>query len=479
MNKTTTNRPSRAALCISAVAVLATAAGSLAGPVLALDRQFKAMLIDVQRIEAGSVTFLPLGGKQNKPDLVTRPLADFAAFLPPDIWIPGEDRPLSWRASPDSAAAMAEPADTGEAAAPADARSTRLATAAERSGLGIVELVDGQRLIGSLETQGEPPPADALVWSHRSIGRVVLPLDMVRRVRMEGPGVTMPATIDAAQDIVLLGNGDTVSGLIEKITATEVWSTPKGSGGKGDPIRTPLGRVCELRLANPAITAAPPLPRSLVWLEDGSLVAADANSLSMGGDSDRVLLGGIGAEVRGRPALGTSADSVSLGRLRALSINGARFVPLSTLQVAAQSPSSDRLFGGPVIVGSFIDAPLAIADVLLPGPMTAEWVLPVGADRLAGWLVLPETCRDWGACRVTLLLENTELFAQNLSGTESVVAFNVALPTGSVRPAAQRLKIIVESGERGPVQDQVLLRRVIIGVGPAGSPPARVPAKAR
>ena len=111
--------------------------------------------------------------------------------------------------------------------------------------------------------------------------------------------------------------------------------------------------------------------------------------------------------------------------------------------------------------------------------MTVEWVLPAGADRLAGWLVLPESCRDWGACRVTLLFETTELFAQTLSASDSVVAFNVALPASLGKLSPQRLKVIVESGERGPVQDQVLLRRVIIGVGPAGVPPARVPAKAR
>src|SRR6185295_1033713 len=77
--------------------------------------------------------------------------------------------------------------------------------------------------------------------------------------------------------------------------------------------------------------------------------------------------------------------------------------------------------------------PLDAADIELPGPMLAEWSVPTGARRLAGWAELPRDCWTWGNCVIVLSLvrgdevgaSGTELFREALSADSPVAEFNI------------------------------------------------------
>jgi hypothetical protein len=93
--------------------------------------------------------------------------------------------------------------------------------------------------------------------------------------------------------------------------------------------------------------------------------------------------------------------------------------------------------------------------------MGVEWQLANPARRLSMRVVLPESCRRWGDAIVVVEIGTSpvrELARERLNGDRPVVEVNAALdaPKGSI------LRIRLEAGENGPVQDRVLLRQAIV-----------------
>ena len=414
----------------------------LAGPVVVLDEQLRARTVDLVRIagERGTLTYReirPVASSEPAPDKYL-PLSRVLAIIECEAWTAESGARREWRSE-----------------------SWRAQTIAERAGLGLLELVDGTRIVGSLDAGLAEETADSVAWAHRTIGEMLVNLERVVRVRMDGPAAeTGAATLDPTRDAVLLANDDAILGFVERIGA-EVWTRPSA---QGTPVKTPMSRVREVRLANPP---APP-SGGLAWLSDGSIIAVESATLTVtASEAGPVLTARVRDSAEKKP--------LALGVVRALLPDAGRVCVLAREPIMAQQPAVGRIYWRPATVRQDADAPLWLTDIELPGPMSVEWALPARAEHFAGWLVLAEGAREWGDCVVTVEVveggsagATRELARTRLTGAEPSVRLSAGLsrdPKASTAAApAARLRIRVEPGERGPIQDRVIIRNMIIGL---------------
>jgi hypothetical protein len=353
-----------------------------------------------------------------------------------------------------------------------------------------VELVDGQRFVGRLA----PPPADAAAdeqiirWSHPRLGTLAIELDALRRIVRPGLSTaadpsTLPDSVRA--DTVWLSNGDRFEGFIEGLStadpaspqaSTSLLITPAGAPRGTPPTSIGLDQLAAAVFANPAKPPEPGAAR--LWLGDGSVLSAQ--QVDIDATSGRVTIASttlpgdpadqrsVGAAASGK---GTSA-SLELNQLRAVSFDSSRLHPLSGQPIADFGPVDGRRIAPPVTISPVIDggpAPLNAEDLILPGPMFVEWVLPAGATRLAGWATLDPAAAAWGDCDVRISVrglesQSRELARGRINAESPALPINVALPS-----SAGVLRLEVLSGAAGPIQDRIILKRMLIltsGPGP-------------
>lgn len=306
-----------------------------------------------------------------------------------------------------------------------------------------VRLTDGSVLRGDLLTGKD----DGLVLVNRRLGKVEFSLDGLETLMVQGEGGTgTPQPVGAKNgDAVRLVNGDRLEGFVESI------APPKESSGgtslavtiEHDKTRTavPLDRVAWVVLHGSTKGAA----QKMVWLEGGERTAAA--ELTFDGSEARIV----------RPA-GALAAMVKADHLvGALLVPGA-VVPLANCTVRS---------GGVAETGN--EQVLGTRDLTLPEPEQAAFELPKGARRISGWAVLPEECRPLGDCTVRIAVAGASpgrertLVEFSLNGASPVVKIDQELPADLGAGAC--LSITLGEGKNGPVQDRVVLRRVLVGLG--------------
>lgn len=327
-----------------------------------------------------------------------------------------------------------------------------------------VELTDGQRFIG--QPAGRDAGADILAWNHPRLGQLTLPLERVSRIftGLGGAITASPRASDEAdldEDVVLLVNGDRVTGLIESVGANVVVST--GNAGAGSTVEIPFDRVREITLVNP-----PAIPSGvMLWFSDGTTLRGDQIDARTGSPGTG---GAIVLEVRPDKDLGSQEGVWRLADLEAANFDAAAVRPLAAMRITSQgqAPGASRRLIPPArslpeaVAGAV--PPLGAADIELPGPMFVDWTVPEGTVRLAGWAELPENCRAWGDCEVWIGLvgpggEAREVWRRRINAESPIARFDVPV-TG------QTVRVAVEPGERGPIQDRIILRRPLIAVEP-------------
>ena len=366
--------------------------------------------------------------------------------------------------------------DSGVANGPARSLSTRESNRAGQ-GSGRLELTDGQVLPGSLAKAIVPAPgegavdtgtsadAERLTWDSTLWGLISVPLEHVRSISFQpekrGGEYVDPLREDGAtEDVVFALNGDRLQGFVSSVSAV----VRIQQGGVASDL--PIGRVSNILFANPST----PPRGAWIWLHDGDTVAVSTISAS---DPDHVSVTGAIEGVGVQPvATLTTTD------IRALSFDTHLLRPLAALAfkaVATPEPGPtvtgsgwlSRRWTPPPVVGDVRRAPLGAADIELPGPMSVEWQLHTGAGRVGAHAELPPDCRGWGDCELVFeLVTNggvTPLSRHRLTGATPSAQVNVQLPEFA---AGASLRITVEAGPSGPIQDRVTLRRALVLVGP-------------
>ncbi len=247
--------------------------------------------------------------------------------------------------------------------------------------------------------------------------------------------------------MVTLVNGDRAQGFVAGVGAAVI---VEGDAGKSTIDRS---RVVSVHLANSQREPA----GAWVWLPDGSAVAV--NAVEVAADGTAMYVPGVTSELPGGMVHAEGHD------LRAILLDASRVRALAGLPHAAvESPTSRRWSPG-VTIGDAAQATLFAADISLPGPISVDWTLPPRAERVSMTIEMPPAARVWGDCEFVASLDGHELSRVRLNGASPTGEFNLPLRCD----AGGQLRLTVESGEGGPIQDHVVVRRAIVLLAAAGA----------
>lgn len=346
-----------------------------------------------------------------------------------------------------------------------------------------LDLTDGERFVGELAfapasgtgAGGPTPPPDAVFLRHDKLGVLVFPLDRVSKYWSNARRATSPGsrTFSTTNDTLLLANAERLEGLVTQLAPTVLIeiaqpgakpavSDPKTAGSKAP--KTPAteidaGNIAMVNLVNPAA----PLRTLRIDLADGTVLAADA--LAGDAQSGKLTFKAIAAGSRGM--------LVDLSQLAGVVPDPSRIVPLASLPISTQRPAEGRIGAAPAQVLADAGSPLAAADILLPGPMTVSWAIPAGASSIIGYAQMDDRSFAWGDCTVVVSVATAaavagerELARGRLNATTPSLTISADL--GAIKPG-DTIRIRTDSGERGPIQDRVVLRRMLLLSGAAAN----------
>lgn len=429
-----TTRSSTMRLSMLVLAAGATSRAALAqddAQFLMLDKSLRSTLVNVASIGPSAVRII------NEKNEVNEVPFDAIVALAPGWWRSGtEGSELAWIAEHPS-----------ERRGPA-------------TNLGVLTLTDGRRIVGGLVPGAE---GEQVIWEHSRLGRSVFELDDVRRMTFrQAVGGGRGADEKRSEDRVVTTNADEVTGFVDSIGNTVKIEAD------GKKVELAIRQIAAIELANPAKKPV----GSRLWLLDGSVVG----SRGFGAATEA---GDLQVQVDSPAASDTGAvATIAMSELVAFTPDSARIAPLAGLTVESQKGVGERRYVEPIayrwrgeaLSGAWQQMvspgdsvpPLDAPDIELPGPMIVEWTLPPGASRIAGWAEVPPESRLWA--EFTLVVEGVSagkasaLASESMSGTRPIVEFNIELP----RPAPERLRISMDAGARGPIQDRVVLRRALV-----------------
>lgn len=330
---------------------------------------------------------------------------------------------------------------------------------------GWVEMVDGQVLPGS-PTVSNDGAADRVAWSARLWGPVLIDLEGVQRVVVNARAAArvMQGSLErgaASEDRVVLINGDVLDGFVESVSGAAVRIE---SGGEVRSIE--LARVAIISLASPVRSPS----GARVWLADGTVARgalrpAPAGKIGLVPDGPWIERGSESLAGASRESAGVELELSEVG---ALAFDASRLIALGSLSARVEGVSARR-WTPPVVVGSARGVALGAADIELPGPMSAEWMLPQGASHVSMRLELPESARVFGDCvvRVEIAGEEASGATHRLSSASPSAMVRLALGAAPSAEGVRRLVVRVEAGERGGIQDRVVIRRGLVLVDSA------------
>lgn len=289
--------------------------------------------------------------------------------------------------------------------------------------------------------------SESFGWRSELLGQFAVKLDEVLGWHAEG--TLMPSSTGGG-DVLRLANGDTLSGFLATVSTGKISIEVDKKTRTVDP-----AVVVAASLSTPAKPGSGPM----VFLDDGTALLIDGLAAGTGDAQSGAVL----AATRRGQALSIRADSVT-----AYAADAAALTSLAALPQPTMSPTGGRSWT-PGIEVADATAPLGISDIVLPGPMEATWTLPGKAGRIAATLELDPASRVWGDCLVTVTLTPAkggggaggvkDLLKARLNEDSPTASFTAETAGGGT------IRVRVEPGERGPVQDRVIIRRPMILLG--------------
>lgn len=321
----------------------------------------------------------------------------------------------------------------------ADGAAVRVNRTLVQADPGVLELIDGQRLAGAVA--GASEDGQSVVWSHPTIGRVTVSLEKLRSITMRGEPLPHET---AATDVVVLANGDRLSGFVASVSAEQV---KLQSQGDGKAIELPTARVRTIWFAAATMRHG---KGHRVILRDGSALLTP--TLAVADDA-----------LTFRPTMTGDEKDVTLplavvARLEVESPKG-RLLGLERLP--------HRVVSGGEVFGVPTPARLEGAVLKMHAPMVIEWALPAGAERFMAVAELDNTGVDpmrfaaWADTELVAKVDGKEVGRWRLREGTPTAALNI-----ETRGAALSLELL--PGTNGPVLDRVRLREVSLLV--AGEP---------
>lgn len=325
-------------------------------------------------------------------------------------------------------------------------RSGAVAAEAHDPSLGMVQMVDGQRLVG--RWAGVQDDGQVIRWRHQTLGEVGVSLERIRWVTLSGAAL---GDEPASRDQVILNNGDTVDGYVLAVDEAG-WSVQLADQRTG--MTLPTDRVRAVRLANPPDTVGRDQPGShWVWLADGSRVAVRA--LAMTGDQVTLTLAWPGESrevVVAMPRIDRIVPASSSGYL----------VQLADLPM--------RVIEGGSVFGLTVRPRVMGRSIWMHAPVAVQFDLPPGAQALRAviQLVMPAGGGDslYGAdCEARWRLDDQPVAGRfSLSPAQATTTVHVSFDGEST------LTLDLDEASNGPILDRVLIQDGMVYVRSTNTP---------
>ncbi len=324
--------------------------------------------------------------------------------------------------------------------------STTAAENTSQAPRGVLHTIDGQIIAGSMASGGS---ADVLAWRSPIAGILRVPLDQLRRLDCVYPPSPMNANVKFAKDTLMLKNGDVLSGFVDSID--DKISIETGTPPSKQMMTVPLSRVETVLLAQDQVS-----PQGTVIATRGGLVVR-LKSMQI---QDRVMKGEVG--------LGAPGEQLTIGdtEIETLVFDASRVMPLALCHFHDVVGRNGRAWAAPVEFRQLHRGGFA-AELELPGPMQVDFDLPKGASRFVFHAELPHSCRTWGDPELVLSAGDGKTFKElkriKLSGDAPIADGNLNISDAAM------LRMNVEAGEGGAIQDKVSLRKALILIDSAPS----------
>ncbi len=306
----------------------------------------------------------------------------------------------------------------------------------------LLELVDGQRLIGRWAgTQDD----QTMLWHHPVLGELPVSLERVHAMWVSQEDHAADGGAASATDTVSLVNGDRVAGFVVRVTPSVVEVQPEGMP---KPVALPIKQVRALRLANPS---EPRVDLPMVWLSDGSGVLA--NSIEVA--SDQLTL-------RLVPTTGQASVVLPLDAVDKIDLASEQGYLVDLADLPMRVVAGGDVFGMPVTPqyhGKTVD---------MHAPTTVAFTLPEGASRVAAnaRIAVSDSAASqahaWADFYVIVRINGREQSRLHLHAQQPSASFNVPLEAGE-------LTIELDPAANGPVMDRLRLADAVVLVR-RGSP---------
>lgn len=324
---------------------------------------------------------------------------------------------------------------------------------------------DGSLLVGSpaafagdfLELKGA-----SLSFVTGLFDEVTLPLEAVRGIVFQPPAdargkdklLARLAKVAGAEDLVVLANGDELSGTIRSFAEGKLTLLRRGAAGQSElelTLSTPSGTGQVTAIAfNPSVVVAKPKasPRLLVGFEDGSLVVAE--KLWRDDEEVRLQLPGPGKTTitNDRPAKLVSIQPLESGvtYLSDLTAHSYKHIPYLTLTLpyySDRSATGDRLRS---------EGKLSNKGIGLPSAARLTYALDKPYRRFEAELAIDDASEMRGSvfCRVYLNVDGAwkpAFESEVIRGGDTPVPISVDLK------GATAITLIVDYADRGDEQD--------------------------
>jgi hypothetical protein len=287
---------------------------------------------------------------------------------------------------------------------------------------GLLQLVDGTRYTGWSDVID-----DRFVWLNWWSGTVHPEIDTI--VSFDKKGGLFEVGTDETEDLVLLVNGDRLTGLVLDITdSVEIERTDSSR------VSVPVDRVDYLSLVNPITEES----GVRAWLTRGDEVIINSYRFDVG----------TGLRIPGR-------EPLMPNYLYAIAFDSDRITPLADQSSRAMGlPDSDRyLIPEPEIdLGAW---PLDAPPIELQGPMRVEWQLPEEGMGFTATAVIPPPSRRHGNFELVIFDGDKEIRTFRMNDSTSKVDITVLFET-------RRLSIELREGTMGPIQNHLRLERALL-----------------
>jgi hypothetical protein len=299
-------------VCLNGGKAQAEIAVDLVGPDL------KAKRIILNRVEDSTMTFFDADGL-----LQVEPLANY----------------LRWRIAPSDAQA--------------------------KQGTVVIDLSDGRRWTG--EWLGTQDDGQVLLLKHWLFGQVKTDLEKVRRIAFDG---SLKKAESTKRDLVILANGDRLTGFINALEMDKVSFQPKG---KRQALQLEIKNIRSIHLANPAEAQ---IKFHAITLTDGSRVLAKRFSV-IGQTMSVSLITDQDASNANTGNTGVAPVAIPLKKVSRVDLAdpSRRLVDLSALP-------SKTLAGGKVF-GLAMPVRAQGTAFRMHAPVTVQFELPPGAVRFS------------------------------------------------------------------------------------------------